>query len=399
MPMSHDERVRSFGTKVRLFPQAPNLGGFSEPEVVWLSPPAGTVAPGPADDRMYVRDATDKREPYLFPYLPPFYGTTRPPVEPGPDGHFDHIPVGTREFVATHAYGSIRRVLDIFESYLGGPLQWQFADRFPRLEVIPLIDWDNAQSGYGYMEFGLYRDETGAPAPHALNFDTIAHEFGHSLLFALMGVPFEGRWSPAFGAFHESSADLVALLSAMHFDSVLDRLLRSTKGNIYTLNEINRIAELSDTRQIRLASNSRKMAEVTDEVHDLSRPLTGAIFDALVYVYVEQLRAQGLISVGLREAILSPGKRRDEAEWLQRQFDKAYANRHFQFKAALMTARDIIGERLTATWQTLSPNNLSFSDVATAFLTAGNGSDPYRAEFREIFHWREIYEVHSVTSF
>jgi hypothetical protein len=394
MPVEHDERVRSFGTKVRIFPQAPNLAGFSEPEVVWLSPPAGTVAAGPADDRMYVRDAVDKPEPYLFPYLPPFHGDIRPPVQPGPDGHFDYLQIGSRDFVAVHAYGCLRRVLDIFESYFGQKLNWQFADRYERLEVIPLIDWDNAQSGYGFMEFGLSRDEAGKAQPHALNFDAIAHELGHTMLFSIMDLPVEGRWTREFGAFHESSADLVALLSSMHFDSVLDRLLRSTRGNIYTLNEINRIAELSDTRQIRIASNSRKMSEVTDEVHDHSRPMTGAIFDALVYVFVEQLRLLGLIGSDLREAIMSPSRRREKADEIQKQFDKAYDNRHFQFKAALMVARDIIGQRLCVTWKSLSPNSLSYSDVAGAFLAShqGSGRDPYRQEFMEIFHWREIYE-------
>lgn len=395
MPVEQDERVRSFGTKVKLFPQAPNLRGFNDPEVVWLSPPAGTVTPGPSDDRIYVRDAIDKQEPYDFPYLPPFYGKIHRPVESSPDGHFDHLAVGSRDFVAAHAYGSLRRVLDIFESYLGQPLKWQFSDRFDRLEVIPWIDWDNAQSGYGFMEFGLSHDETGASSPYALNFDVIAHEFGHSMLFSIMDIPYEGRRTREFGAFHESSADLVALLAAMHFDSVLDRLLRSTKGNIYTLNEINRIVELSDTRQIRLASNGRKMSDVTIDVHDLSRPLTGAIFDALVYIFVEQLQQLGLIGSDLRQAILLPGRRYEEADWIQRQFDKIYVNRHFQFKAALMVARDIIGQRLCTTWKSLSPNDLSYSSVAAAFLAAQSepGRDPYRAELIEIFHWRQIYET------
>ena len=65
-------------------------------------------------------------------------------------------------------YGSLRRVLDIFEGYLGQQIRWQFWDRFERLEVIPLIDWDNAQSGYGFMEFGVSRDETGTSSHYAL---------------------------------------------------------------------------------------------------------------------------------------------------------------------------------------------------------------------------------------
>ena len=43
----------SGGTRFRLFPQAPFVDADNEPEQVYISCPAGTVGPGPADDRMY----------------------------------------------------------------------------------------------------------------------------------------------------------------------------------------------------------------------------------------------------------------------------------------------------------------------------------------------------------
>jgi hypothetical protein len=395
MPVENDSRIRDFGTRVRLYPQAPFLAGFGEPEAVWLSPPAGSVQAGPSDDRMYVVDVVEKAVPYEYPYLPPYKGESFPPVEPGPEGHFDHYPVDSREFLAVHVYGSLRRVLDIFESYIGRILPWQFRESYEKLELIPLIAWGNAQSGYGYMEFGQAKDDVGAYQPYGLNFDIIAHELGHSLLFSAMGLPIEGHWSAEFGAFHESNADIVALLSVMHFDSVLDRLLHSARGNIYALNEINRIGEVSQTRQIRIASNSRKMSEVTTEVHDLSRPMTGAIFDFIAYAYVDELRHRNLISRDLWEATLSVDRRQDELDAIQAAFDKAYVNRHFQFKAALLEARDIVGTRLTAAWDHLSPTDLTYSDVATALIDIdlNLSGERYQEELRDIFHWREIYEV------
>jgi hypothetical protein len=33
---------------------------------------------------------------------------------------------------------------------------------YEKLELIPLITWENAQSGYGYMEFGHAKDDAGA---------------------------------------------------------------------------------------------------------------------------------------------------------------------------------------------------------------------------------------------
>jgi hypothetical protein len=393
LPIEQDDRVRGFGTKVRLFPQAPYLAGFADPEIVWLSPPAGTVRPGPSDDRMYVVDTLDKQEPYEFPDLPPYFGDAYPPCGPNADGHFDHLEIGTREFVAAHLYGSIRRVIDIFESYLGRRIEWQFQDRYQRLELIPLLDWDNAQSGYGFMEFGFSTDETGERWPFALNFDVIAHEVGHAILFSLMDLPIQGHWTPQFGGFHESAADLVSLISVMHFDSVLDRVLRGSRGNIYTINEINRVGEISEMRQIRLASNNRKMSEVTDEVHDLSRPLTGAFFDMIVYAFTIELHRLGLIGADLLNTLLEDERRTENAEWIQDAFDEAYRNRHFQFKTVLIQARDIIGTRLVATWASLSPNDLSYSQAAAAFLYSSRRSDDFlHAGFRESLQWREIVE-------
>ena len=394
MPIEQDERVRSFGTKVRLFPQAPYLAGFAEPEVVWLSPPAGTIGPGPSDDRMYIVDAVEKQQPYAFPDLPPYYGDAHPACGPSADGHFDHFEIGSREFVAAHLYGSVRRVLDIFESYLGRRIEWQFHERYQRLELIPLLDWDNAQSGYGFMEFGYSADESGKRWPFALNFDVIAHEVGHAMLFSLMDLPLEGRWTPEFGGFHESAADLVSLLSVMHFDTVLERLLHACRGNIYTLNELNRIGELADARQIRLASNSRKMSEVTTEMHDLSRPLTGAFFDMIAYVFMDKLYRRNLIGADLFRESLRDEPRAQKTDWIQAAFDEAYKDRHFQFKAALTESRDAIGTRLAAAWEVLSPNDLSYSDVAAAFLSIDQRLDDgrYNSPFQGSFHWRGIVE-------
>ena len=48
------------GTKFKLFPQAPWLQGYAEPEIVRVSAPAGSLGPGPSDGRMYVIDPVDK---------------------------------------------------------------------------------------------------------------------------------------------------------------------------------------------------------------------------------------------------------------------------------------------------------------------------------------------------
>ncbi len=153
MPLLHDQRLRLTGTRFRLFAQPRFLESYREPETVWVSTPRGTIEAGPADYRMAVIDAVDK-QPYPPTTLPPWLGKRRLPVPPGPDGHFDYLDPSTREFGCAHIFGTVRRVLDIWEGYLGQTIIWHFADLGSPLELIPYVDWDNAQAGYGFMECG-----------------------------------------------------------------------------------------------------------------------------------------------------------------------------------------------------------------------------------------------------
>lgn len=396
MPVGADETLRGLGTKFLLFPQSPFLTGYGDPERVWVSPPAGSVLAGPADDRMYVIDPVDKPAPYDYPYMPPFHGDLHPPVPPDAGGNFDYLPPGTRAFAAAHLYGSVRRVLDIWESYFGQHVEWYFRDGFTQLELIPIIEgWDNAQSGYGYMEFGHARSETGQPMLHALNFDVVSHEMGHTILFSTMGIPPPDRRSAEFYGFHEACADLTALISMLHFDSVADRLLRSTHGNLYLLNELNRIAELSDNRQIRLASNGRRMSEVTDEVHDLSRPLTGAIFDILVELFLDLLRERGLIGRATASACRRDVEGNRALDQIAGAFNEAYRNRHFAFKALLFEARDIVGQLLATLWRELPPADLRYGKACATLLQADRAVSAGRCRRAIIdsFAWREIIDA------
>lgn len=392
MPVQSESNVRGLGTKFLLFPQAASIAGYGEPERVWVSPPAGTVGPGPADERMYVVDVVDKPSPYEYPYMPPFDGEAHAPVGADSDGHFDRLTPGTRGFAAAHLYGSVRRVLDIWESYFGRRIEWFFGHDYPRLELIPIVDWPNAQSGYGFMEFGLERDQAGKAQLYALNFDVVAHEMGHTILFSAMGVPSPEQRTLEFYGFHEACADLATLVSMLHFDSVADRLLRATRGNLYTLNELNRIAELSENRQIRLACNSRRMSDVTAEVHDLSRPLTGAVFDMLVDIYLELLAARNLID-GAVVALTRRDLEGDRAlDRIQGAFDAAYRDRHFAFKAVLAEARDAVGERLAWLWQNLPADGLSYVEAGSQLLAADAalGDGRYGRAILECLAWREI---------
>jgi hypothetical protein len=196
---------------------------------------------------------------------------------------------------------------------------------------------------------------------------------------------------------------LVALVAVLHFDTVVDRLLRNAHGDLYTLNEVNRIGELSETEQIRLACNTLRMSDVADvgtpaeqlsqpELHRLGEPLTGAIFDIFVEVYQELLVEAGLIDADL--AALSYGGSDDTAysASIERRFAAAYRGRHHAFKETLLQARDYLGSLLANTWMRIPRDFLRFEDVSAALLTSDLAltGGRYRRIIRENLAWREI---------
>ncbi len=371
------------GTRFRLYAQPPFVGPFQQPETIVVSPPPGSVGPGPNDDRMYVVEPVGRPLPYgdaekrglKNTYLmPPWKGDSLPPAIPSSDGHFDHIPVGTPEFEAAHLYGATRFTLDIWEYYFGRQLEWHFSKDLRRLELVIADNLKgNAYMGYGFLEVGYHEADDGELEPFSLNFDVIAHEVGHCIIFSAIGVPDPGTESAEYFGFHESAADLTALIASLHFGSVIDELLRQTRGNLYALNLVNRIMELSSNDQIRIAANGMTMYDFVDGwqgEHNLAQPLTGAIFDVLVDVFHEELLERGLIAQSSEE--LSDQLETDDSyhEVIQPIFNAAFAEAPEGFREALIEARDTIGAYLAYTWEQLQASTLDYPDVWEAMIVA-----------------------------
>jgi len=391
-------------TKFRLFPQPAFLKGFREPETVLLSPPAGSVGPGPSDERMYAIFAIGKKLGYgthesdgnsPFLYLPPWNGRIHRPALPSQDGHFDHLEPGTPQFEAAHLFGSVRFVLDIWEGYFDRPIRWHFEDAYDQMELSILPELDNALMGYGYLEVGGYTIEAGDYQPFSLNFDVIAHEIGHAIIYREVGMPVPGDPSGEYYGFHESAADLVALITSLHFDSVVDHVLERTRGNLYTLNKLNRMAELSEHEQIRLAANDSRLSDFAagwDDEHDLAQPLTGAIFDIIVDIFHEQLLDRGLIAPWVEDLSDQLEGQPNYEEVMQSLFDEAFSRDPNGFREALKETRDIMGTYLADTWRLLDANSLSYAEVGAAFelvdreITGGR----YRRLIRGNMRMRDI---------
>ncbi|MBN9671260.1 hypothetical protein [Roseibium aggregatum] len=369
------------GTRFLLFPNLPSLEDEGTPELVWVSTPAGSASQGPSDDRMYVIDPVGKESPYGYyqhsgrtvHFKPPWEGPIRPPAQPGPEGHFDHLRFGTPQFEQAHAYGSIRFTLDIWEGYFGHPIEWHFSGHYDRLEILFLRGLDNAFAGFGSVEIGSYEHESGAHVNFGLSFDVLSHEVGHLIIYKEVGIPDTNDVHGEYFGFHESAADLVSLISLMHFQSPMNDLLAESRGNLYTFNHLNRFGEVSNQEQLRLASNNRTLFEFKDgwtSEHDLSQPLTGAMFDILVDVFHENLVEAGLISVHLEDLSDRIENDPDYVAIIQPLFDQAYRKDPDEFAEALAGARDYMGIALAGTWRRLSSLTLNYEDVAQAMLAA-----------------------------
>ena len=395
MSLSLDRKLESTGTRFRLFAQARYLPSFKQPETVIVSVPPSTMQPGPADDRMFVVNAIHKKPYSEGGGKPQWHGPQHAPVQPNARGHFDEIDVDSPEFSCAAMYSTVRRVLDIWEDYFGRPIPWVFEERFQRLELIPLIEWDNAFSGLGYLEFGFGRLADGSidhRSPYCQNFDVLAHELGHNILYTTVGIPRAGRDTLAYAGFQESGADLTAIVAALHFNSVVEHVLEHSHGNLFSVNELSRLGELPDGREIRVAFNDEKLSTVGSEEHALSLPLTGALFDVFVEAFQKALVQNGLITPQLAERSSHGVAQRTELPEVELAFKRAYAGHAAEFKTCLLEARDYLGQLLARTWSSLSADDLEYAQVARAVLRADfaltGGTNA--KQIRECFAWREI---------
>ncbi len=396
------------GTRFRIFPTIGEDG--SDPVTVCLGLPPGTIGPGPADPVMRAIRPVAKTRPYDPPrYVPPYDGLCLPPAMPDANGDFDHIPVDDPSFLSAHMYACVRHTLETWERYLGEPVRWWHAEFMPQLELVSLVDWNNAQSGLGFIEAGWKPNSLGETLLFALSFDVMAHETGHAILFSRLGVPASGMPSAQFLAFHESFSDLISLISLLQLPSVASRLLRQTQGNLYALNMLSRIGELSRTEQIRIADNTDTMADVdgirlspTGEwvdldgrdrnAHALAQPLTGAIFDVLVEVFQDGLDARRTIPEHIDPRGWSRQRIGERIGDLRAASSRSLAAGEADFEWALARARDVVGLAMTDVIATLRPEDISFDRVAACFVASAmrHGQAHIGPDLHEIFALRGI---------
>jgi hypothetical protein len=391
----------SGGTKFRLYCQPSFLPGFEKPVEYTLDLPAGSVKEGPMDDRIKIVNAVGKKL-YDDDTLPPYRGDVGAAAKPDGAGHFHTLDPKTPEFEAAHCFAAMRMVLDVWERYSGEPVRWFFRDDYRQLEVIPYVKWPNGQAGYGFIELGYGKGDNDEEYPFALNFDVLAHEMGHIILASEIGIPFDAD-PTQYAGFQEAASDIISLISVLHFEHFRKHLLEKTHGNLHVGNELNKLAELSPTEQIRTACHSVKMSDIDyawtpakyltqKQIHSLGQPFTAAVFDILVEVFHETLVDKKLITRTLDNLAEPDQMEKDVLNQIEDEFKTAYAAAPDGFMDALELARDIVGERLVKSWRRLNVDELTLWNAAASLLTVDRrlSGGKYQNIIRDCLTWREF---------
>jgi hypothetical protein len=396
------------GTRFRIIPQL--FSGFTMPVTVTLSPPAGSVRPGPSDDRMYAITPATPKAPYLPPlFVPPYRGETIAPAFPDARGHFDHIAVDDPAFAAAHLYAATRFTMDVWEHYLGHPVRWTEQQRYPVLELVTNVEWTNAHSGPGFIETGYHETSTGERVPHWMNLDIVAHELGHQILFAEIGLPNFLTVTPDYLGFLEAFCDLIAVVTSLHIDAVAELVLDQTAGNLYMINALSRIAELSEATQVRSALTPVTLGDLAGvrlsasgqwfdpsgrrrRAHAYAMPLIGAMFDVFVEAFQERLVRWGAIPRQFDARLWTPETVGPVMNRLMSGGAHHFARNRRMFLAALRESRDMLGNAMAQVIKRLRPDNLTYGVIAAEFLEAcleqGQAEDV--PEFRRHFELRGI---------
>lgn len=459
IPIDLNEAFKETGTKFNVFPTPANVDGKVETIYVSAIPPNHS---NPSHNKIRItNNFGDNKFQVVGKKSIDYGGLIGEPtrlipgsIKPGNDGHFDYLnPVNNQqEFFCAALYASARRTLDMWEMYAGHEVNWISDCYAEHLELLPYLNGPGAFSNYSNIQFGYWNEgahycgssyrtvptpfgpkEFDLNLPNCENFEVIAHEVGHNILSAEMGLPSQEDYTLEFRGFHESLCDFIAILASLHFDSVVESLFKDTKGNLYGYNEASSIMPMPNTFWVRTAFNEYRMSSVyrlevlpmdpsnpffpslkeiketimsnktmlmkqgasqdsvmqqafywlntegtqlvvnnTNLGYELSRVLTGTLVDILVEIFQKKLQNSNAITEELnRKSYHSETYALiSNIKEIQKEFDEAYHKEKEKFKTALLEARDEMGLLLTRAVSQLSPQKLLFFHVANALLKA-----------------------------
>lgn len=224
---------------------------------------------------------------------------------------------------AQHVYGVVAATLFEFERALGRSLSWGFAGRSHQLKIAPHA-FEEANAFYSREDeallFGYFQDGRSTRKKTVftcLSHDIVAHEATHALLDGLRDQLMRPS-HPQQEAFHEGYSDIIALLSVLRSENLIEHALESSKLATHpqqrvsitkTLAAINSRSVLTGLarqmgnavgeplhrdalrRSIYIRPNL-KLLENTFEPHDLGEILVAIVLQAYFRVWESRLKGK-----------------------------------------------------------------------------------------------------------
>jgi hypothetical protein len=198
--------------------------------------PAETLMPGPKGHRVHVIDfdtSTGRHYAPRSPFLKPKPSDGRAWREDPFEGEIDIDKlVGNPHFHQQNVYAIVMSTLFDFEMALGRHVKWAFEYGSHQMKVAPHAFAD-ANAFYSRRDEGLmfgYFPAGGETVFTCLSYDIVAHETTHAILDGLR-KQYDRPSSADQAAFHEAFGDIVAILSVLRSEEMIEQaLLRNKTG-------------------------------------------------------------------------------------------------------------------------------------------------------------------------
>ncbi|MHA2043225.1 MAG: hypothetical protein ACW99G_00440 [Candidatus Thorarchaeota archaeon] len=179
------------------------------------------------------------------------------------------VKCGTSQHQAANCYVTVANCIDYMQNIISPSLpRWAATNK---LAIIPNAG-RNLNAYYDRKHLKFFWDinrKNNRRIYTADSSDIVAHELGHAILDA-MRPDFWSVQALEIWSFHESFADITAMLSLMQHDEVLKQALKETGGNLWKSNVISKLAEeMGDAiHALTKGRNGRRPGALRDATHN-----------------------------------------------------------------------------------------------------------------------------------
>lgn len=315
-------------------------------------------------------------------------------AEPNARGNFI-FPENSNRYDAVNAFATVKRTFDMYQDLLGRSIQWGFPNK--QLTVTPhagvMMNAYYSRKDMGIKLFEFQRPDTGKMVKTCQSADIVSHETGHATLDGIK-PQLMGNYGFGVMGYHEAFADTTAMLLALQNDSLINRMLEMTGGDLKKENIVaclaeefgdaihknDRNPETDNMQYLRNAINFFEQKPYKDmpyydrknndtvlglECHSYSRLYLGAAYDILVGIYDKV-------------------KKSDSTD---------------DQKFALMQARDTFAKDFARSLDFSPSGELSFKDMALAMIKADviDKKGENRDIIEKVFIERKILQPEDIT--